>query len=454
MTAYKPTLKDISYLFKLVIPIMTESLINMCFGIADTAMLGKSDGAAAAIAAVGVAGPIIDLFISITAAFCIGVTACIAQSYGAKDFENCKKITAHSVPLLAAFGLISSLVLVIFAPQLMKLQGANKEVFGNAVTYFRIVGAGCVFHFITIAVTAAFRGIGQSKLPMVYNLAAGAINVFFNYCLINGNLGFSKMGVAGAAIATTLAKIIICALSLILLFKLDTAVKPSVAKGFKFKLSTLKPVVSLGSASAAEQMILRAGNIVSTMIISALGTASFAAFNISAQTEGFDWAIAGAFCAAATTIAGMAKGEGKPEKAFAMTKVIWCIALVFALATSFAYYFLGGNIASLYTNDKDVITHASQVLKVFSLITVGTCTHNVFAGAMRGMGYSKYPMLASLATLWVFKVFGSFIFATLLGYGVTAVAFCCVADQTVRGFINIGFFNRLKKRTYREKQSA
>ena len=83
--------------------------------------------------------------------------------------------------------------------------GANEEIYADAVAYFRIVSAGYLFHIFNCMVTAALRGVGITRLPMIYNLGSGALNVFLNRALIGGRFGFPALGVAGAAWATTIS---------------------------------------------------------------------------------------------------------------------------------------------------------------------------------------------------------------------------------------------------------
>ena len=100
--------------------------------------------------------------------------------------------------------LIISTAAVVFAAPIMRLAGTAEDTHEDAVAYFRIITGGMVFNTLTMVINAAQRGAGNTRIAMKTNIAANAVNICFNYLLIGGNLGFPKLGIRGAAIATVL----------------------------------------------------------------------------------------------------------------------------------------------------------------------------------------------------------------------------------------------------------
>ncbi len=442
MEKYKITGRDSKLFVKMVIPVLIESIINTLFGIMDTAMLGRVENASRAIAAVGITGSLINMFIVLSAAFCVGFTAKISQHYGAQEYHKCHEITAQMMPILAAIGVVITAVMSFGAPLLVRFVGANSEIFEDAVSYFRIIGYGMFFHVMAIAVTSSFRGIGQTKLPMFYNIGAGVVNVFLNYCLINGHLGFPALRVEGAAIATTVSKVFMFLAAIIAIYRMDTIVKLKIKDKMMPKKETVMPSVKLGLSSALEQVILQGGNVLTTKIISVIETLPYAAYTIASNMESMVWAISGSYATVSTTLAGMAKGEGNTAKAKAYVGMILKISLTTASALAVAYFLFGANLATLYTDDGQVASLVGQMLKIFSIMLFGIFTHQSVAGAMRGMGYMKYPLIASLISLWACRVFGCLMCVRVLGLGVMSVVVCITADQLVRAGINLLFFSK------------
>ncbi len=440
MEQYKITGADRKLFIKMVIPVLIESVINTLFGIMDTAMLGRVDNASQAISAVGITGSLINMFIVLSAAFAVGFTAIISQNYGAHKYHTCHEVTAQMMPIMAAIGVAITLIMCLGAPMLVKFVGANEEIYEDAVSYFRIIGYGMFFHIVAIAITSAFRGVGQTKLPMFYNIAAGVVNVFFNYCMINGNLGFPALRVQGAAIATTISKVFMFAAAVFAIYKMDSIVKLKIKDKMRPRKATVMPAVRLGLSAAFEQVILQGGNVLTTKIISVIETTHYAAYSVSLSMESLVWAISGSYGTVSTTLAGMAKGEGNTAKARSYVGMILKIALTTAAALALLYFFFGEQLAWLYTDETEVATLVGQMMKIFSVMLFGIFTHQTVSGAMRGMGFMKYPLIASLISLWACRVFGCLLSVRVLGLGVMSVVVCCTLDQLVRAGINVGGF--------------
>ncbi len=442
MEKYKITGADRKLFIKMVIPVLIESIINTLFGIMDTAMLGRVENASQAISAVGITGSVINMFIVLSAAFCVGFTAQISQNYGAQKYHTCHEITAQMMPILFAVGVGVTLIMSLGAPYLVRFVGANAEIYGDAVSYLRIIGYGMFFHIMAIAVTSAFRGVGQTKLPMFYNIGAGVVNVFLNYCLINGNLGFPALRVQGAAIATTISKVFMFLAAIVAIYKIDSIVKLKPKDKMRPRKEVVMPSVRLGLSAVAEQLILQGGNVLTTKIISVIETVPYAAYSISVSMESLVWAISGSYGTVSTTLAGMAKGERNMPKARSYVAMILKVALITASALAVVYFLFGKQLAWMYTSETEVANLVGQMCKIFSLMLFGIFTHQTVSGAMRGMGFMKYPLIASLISLWLCRVAGCFITVRLLGLGVMWVVICITGDQLLRAGVNLFFFIR------------
>jgi len=446
MEKYKLQKHDKSLFWKIFLPVLLESVINTLFGIADTAMLGHASNSAQAIASVGVNSAIINVSFNVPWAFCFGVTVCIAQAYGAKDYLKCKRATAQMLPILALIGVTVSSLMAIFAEQVVTFLGANDEIYADAVTYFRIIGYGQAFQIISCFVGSCYRGIGQNKLPMFIGISCGALNVLLNYCLINGHFGFPALRVAGAAWATTISKFIGMAASLLALFLADSTVKIRLRDIFKSGTDTIKSIMKLGSFSALEQLLIQGGYVLTTAITTVIPTAPYAAYQISLSAETMIWAVTNAFCAASTTLSGMAKGEGDLKKMKARVMFVWRVAVIFALVMGACYFFFGEGISSVYSEDADICHTSGILLKISWITLLAVATHQTLAGGMRGISHPKYPLISSGVSLWLFRVLVCFICVRLLGFGVISVVACTAADQVLRATLNMIFFKKCCKK--------
>lgn len=434
---YSLTRRDVRFFLSIMIPSLVELLLSQFFSMVDTIMLGRLPDSAEILTAVGLTASPINLVVCVVTAFCIGTTATVAVFTGAGKNDRARSTSRQSLMLLAAAGIVLTVVCIAFAEPIIRFAGAKEDTLLPAVTYYRLIAAGFFFQSVTISITASLRGVGITRIPMLYNLAAAGLNVLLNYILIYGKLGLPAMGIAGAALATTLSKIVAFLAAVVIMFFLKTPV--SVRKGDSFRPdpSILRRILKIGITSGMEQVILQSGAVLSTKILSVIPNVDFAAYQIASSAEGIAWQPGSACCTAATTCMGQALGEGRIDKAKAMTRMIYLTALSMSGAMVLLFLFCGRSIASVYTPDTAVAHTAAQIMIYCAISLPGVSTHQTIAGALRGAGDTKTPMIASLCSLWIFRVALSFLLVRVLGLGVLAMRICVTLDQLVRASINL-----------------
>jgi len=434
---YKLTRRDVGFFLTIMLPALVEMLLSQLFSMVDTIMLGRLPDSAVILTAIGITTAPINLIVCVATAFCVGTTATIAFLTGAGKHEDARRASIQSFLLMTGAGIVLTLVCTVFAEPMIRFAGAEGEILPLAVSYYRIVAVGFFFQSVTISVTAALRGVGITRIPMVYNLAAAFINVVLNYILIYGKLGISPMGIEGAALATTISKIaaFLAAVGMMVFGKLPVGIRRG--DSFRPDPQLLKRILRIGITSGMEQVILQSGAVLSNKILAVVPTADFAACQIASSVEGLVWQTGGACCAASTTCMGQALGEGRPEKGHAVTKMILFTALAMSGVLVMVFLFFGYPLASVYTPDKTVAKTASLILVYCAAALPGVNTHQTVAGALRGAGDTRTPMLASLCSLWIFRVALSWLLITVCGYGVIAMRICVTLDQLVRASINL-----------------
>jgi len=434
---YKLTRRDVWFFLSIMLPALVELILSQVFSMVDTIMLGRLPDSAEILTAVGLTASPINLVVCVVTAFCIGTTATVAVFTGAGKPERARSASRQSLMLLSAAGIVLTVVCVACAEPIIRFAGARDDTIVQAVTYYRLIAAGFFFQSVTISVTASLRGVGITRIPMLYNLAAAFLNVILNYVLIYGKLGFPAMGIAGAALATTLSKIVAFLAAVVIMFCLKTPVSVQKGDSFRPDIPILKRILKIGITSGMEQVILQSGAVLSTKILSIIPTVDFAAYQIASNVEGIAWQPGSACCTAATTCMGQALGEGRIDKAKAMTRMIYLTALSMSGLMVLLFLFGGHTIASVYTPDQDVVRTAARIMIVCAAALPGVSTHQTIAGALRGAGDTKTPMIASLCSLWIFRVALSFLLVRVLGFGVLAMRICVTLDQLVRASINL-----------------
>lgn len=418
---------DITY------PAFIELVLSTLFGMVDMIMVGQLSSSA--IAAVGLTNQPFMIMLALFAAVNIGTTTLVAWNIGAGKPENASAIARQIVVLNFVVGIIVSIIGVVFAEQTVIFMGANEDTLKDATAYFQIVAGGLVFQAVTMGITAALRGAGETKLPMIYNLGSNLLNVFGNYILIFGKLGMPKMGVSGAALSTTLSRIIACLFGIYLLYNDKSVVSISRKTKFKYDNGIIKKVLSIGMPSAVEQFVIQGGLMMFARIVSSLGTADFAAHQIGINISGLAFAPSMAFGVAATTLVGQSLGAGEKQKAKEYADIIHHMSIYVACAVGVLFLLFSHPLARLYNKELEVVALAGLVLKILAVAQPGQSTQLTLAGALRGAGDTMYPLYASIFGIWIFRVLVAYVFVNIFNWGLIGAWVALVLDQYTRAAI-------------------
>jgi putative MATE family efflux protein len=266
-------------------PVLVELLLSSLFGMVDMMMIGRiSDTAlaAASVASVGITNQPLFMGLSLVQALNVGATAMISRYHGAKQNHRIENVLRHVMlfsMLLLAIPL--SILGLYFTNPIMTFLGAQADALLAGRIYFKIIMVGFLFQSLNMSMSAALRGIGETKIPMRVNLFCNFLNVIGNAVLIYGLLGFPQMGIAGAGLSTALSNVVASLLLLGYLLKGEKDVKLNIKTKFSYDKNVMRNLIKIGVPASMEQVILRVGIIMFFRIIAGLGTVIYAAHNIA-----------------------------------------------------------------------------------------------------------------------------------------------------------------------------
>lgn len=432
---YRLEKRDFRFILTLVVPALIEYIISHLFTMVDTIMLGNTPESARAIAAVGMCGVPLNIVIDVLAALTVGTTAAVAFYTGSGEKEKARSAARQSLVLFSAIGLAVTVLALFMAGPVIRFAGAREDTFAEAVAYYRICAAGFLLMTATFAVSASLRGAGQTKLPMIYSLLSAALNVFLNYCLIYGNLGFPEMGVRGAALATTISKVPALLIALGFFFLGRTPVSCRRGDSFRPDKQILGRILKIGIPAALEQVILQTGALLSNKIIATIPTDDYAAFQVSHSLDSMSWQFAGACAVASTTAAGQMLGEGRPDKARSMIRAVFFLSIILTGGVAVLYILCGKPLAGIYTHEGMIADRAAGLLRIAAAGMMGISVHVPIAGALRAAGDTGTPLIASFISLWIFRVGVGYLLVIVLNLGAEGACLSCALDQVVRALI-------------------
>lgn len=429
-------------------PVLIELLMGSLFGMVDMMMLGWiADKAlsAASVAAVGITNQPMLIGLSLAQALNVGGTAMIARYVGAKQPHKVESVLKHVILLnLILLAIPLSLFGILYAEQIMVFMGAQADTVAAGSTYFRIVFVGFVFQTFNMSITAALRGIGETKAPMMINVRANFLNVIGNALLIYGLLFFPRLGVTGAGISTTLSQVVASVLMIRYLKKKDSPLQINFLKKFRYNKTVIQNLIRIGIPASLESLALRIGILFFVRIVAGLGTVVYASHQIALSILGLSFNPGQAFGIAASSMVGRSLGSKNLQLAEDYAKETRKIGSMISTLMAVIFFFFGPQLVGLYTSDPIIIANASGALKIIALVQPFQSSQLILAGALRGAGDTVWPLVGTFVGVFGFRVILSHIFVNTMGLGLIGAWYAVFADQFIRWTFVYGRFRTNK----------
>ena len=424
-------------IFHIVWPVFIEVLLGSLFGMVDMMMVGRiSEHAAQAVSAVGMTNQPVFLGLSFVQALNVGGTAIIARYYGAKKYKNISLVLKH-VMLLAMLGFVLpiSVLMIVLTPYVLSFLGADSSVIEVGSGYFRVIMLGFIFQSFSFTMTAALRGIGETKIPMRNNLIANSLNVLGNAVLIYGLFGFPVLGVTGAAISTALSNVIAMSLNLRYVLSKKSVLYLDFKEKFEFRFEMMKDLIRIGLPTALEQLALRVGIISFLNIVSGLGTNVYAAHQISLNILNLTYSPAQAFGITASTLMGQSLGAKNEQLARMYTRMCQRIGFIIAIGMSLFIFFGSKTLAEFYSTNPEIIQNTMIALTIVAFVQPFQSHQLITSGALRGAGDTVWPLIAIFVGSILIRVSLGYIFVNIIGLGLAGAWYAVFIDQFIRWLI-------------------
>ncbi len=417
-------------IFKLALPAMLEFGLMMLVQMIDMIQVGSLGPWA--IAATGLAAQPTMLIFSVFSALVVGTTALVARAAGAGNRDYACRVTRQSFIIVLIMGIIITVIGIPASGSIIKLMGADVDTIEPGTIYMKIIIAGTIFTVGNMVLAASLRGVGDMVTPMISNIVANIINIFMNWVLINGKLGFPRLEVAGAAIATSFSRLIAFVITLHAVYARDKYIHISIHDSYRFEPDIIKSVLNIGIPAAIEQLIMRGGALLFARLIAGFGTIMFAAHQIAINIDGLGIVPAMAFQMAATTLVGQGIGAQKPELSEEAARQSTIISTIMMSLIGVIYFFLGKYAIGIFTKDAQVVALGRNALKILAFSQPFTAIYFVMAGALRGAGDTKYAMYASAIGMWAVRLGIGYILADLLNMALAGAWIAVTIDMAVR----------------------
>lgn len=429
-------------IFFFTIPIFLGNIFQQMYNTADAVIVGRFSGKEA-LAAVGTAGPIMNILIFFVVGFSLGSAILMAEFYGAEDIEKLKKEIATTIKAGAVFIFLLSAVALFSVKYILILMNTPIEIMEMAEGYLRIIIIGLIFSFLYNILSAEMRAVGDSKTPLGILVIAVVLNIGLDIYFIK-NLG---MGVKGAAYATVISQIAAVVISLLNIYFRMPVLRLTL-KEFVIDLTLLKKTMSYSLSYAVQQTIIFTGAVFVQGAVNPLGIDSIAAFNSGSRIDGFILTPGDSMGAALTTFISQNRGAGKDERIFKGFKSTLTMSLLYCVATAILIFIFSGSIMKIFieSSETEAIFLGRTYLKTIAFFYILTALCNTLQGFFRGFGRMDVTLIATFIQIPI-RVVLSYMLTKYMGISGVAVGMGIgwIFMASYEGYLYMRYRNRRRE---------
>lgn len=421
----------------LAVPAMIENILQTAVGFVDTlfiARIGLDE-----VTAVGIANAIFAIYLALFMALGVGASSLVSRNIGAKDLQKANRAAQNAIKLATWLAVATGVFTLLGAEWLMSLFGANEGISEIGGLYLRIVGGASVFMAWMTVFGSILRAAGDTKSPMNVALVINILHIPLDYLMIFGIGDWEGWGVAGAAWATVIVRLLGTVFLLWYLKRAGFAVLKDATSKDK---NAMKEIVNLTIPAAIERLIMRLGQVVYFGLIVAIGAKVFASHTIAGNIEMFSYMPGYALAVAATTLVGQAWGSSKWKEAHQYGLITVALGMVFMSIVGVVLFIWAPWFASWFTDDREAIEMVTIALRIDAFAQPALAAGLILTGALQGIGDTKSPMYSTAVGMWGIRILGILLLSIYWDLGIAGVWIAIAVDITVRA---IYLYSRYKK---------
>lgn len=402
----------------LAVPMVLEVVLESIFAVADifwVSHLGPDS-----VAAVGLTESLLTVVYALAMGLGIGATAVVARRIGEKDREGAARAAAQALVLAVIVSIVLGVAGALLAPHLLRLMGAEPSVVATGRTYATIMLGGEAAIIVLFVVNAVFRGAGDAAIAMRVLWLANIINIVLGPLLIFGVGPFPRLGVTGAAVATTFGRSVGAIYAVLRLFRQASRV-PVAPRHLRVDVGVMRQILQLSGSATLQNLIGMASWIGLVRILAGFGSDALAGYTIAVRLIIFVLLPSWGLSNAAATMVGQSLGARKPERA---ETSVWRAArynAVFLTAVGLLFFAAAPLIIRAFTTEPTVSDIAVRCLRIVALGYPLYAYGMVLTQSFNGAGDTWTPTWLNLFCFWVFEIPVAWTLAHGAGFGPSGV---------------------------------
>jgi putative MATE family efflux protein len=426
----------------LAVPMILELSLESVFAVVDMFFVGKLGENA--IATVGLTESVIALVYSAAIGLSTAATAMVARRVGEKNPEAASKAGAQVIIISMIVTIVISIAGIIFAADILRLMGAKPEVIRTGTGFARIMLGGSVAIILLFLINGIFRGAGNAAIAMKSLWLASLINIFLCPMLINGFGPFPKLGLEGAAIATTIGRSIGVLYQCYFLVK-GKGMLDMKASHFNWDSAIIKSLIKI-AWPATLQFLIASGSwiVLARLVAETGGTTASAGYQVAIRNVVFFILPAWGLSNAAATLVGQNLGAGQPGRAEKSVLLCTKYNVYFMALVTILFVFFSTPIINIFTKDKNVIVFGAQALQIIGAGYIFYGIGMVMMQALNGAGDTRTPTIINFICFWLFQIPLAYLLAKGFGWGPTGAFIGVPVAESAIALLAFYFFKKGK----------
>ncbi|MCK5381511.1 MAG: MATE family efflux transporter [Candidatus Latescibacteria bacterium] len=414
----------------LALPMMIGNVLQNAFSIVDMIFVGRLGPSA--IAAVGMSGVVLGFLFVVIIGIYTGTVALVARFIGAKNPSEAENVAMQSLFLGGFCYAAIAIMGYPLAPFILRVLGGTEEVVGQGVPYIRIMFLGSFAMIFTVVLSSVLRAAGDAITPLKILTLATVLNIGLDPLLIFGWGPFPRLGVAGSALATVIARGLGAALLLWIFLRGNGVIHLKIARA-RIDLALLGRIIRIGIFASIQGILRNISGVVLTRLVAMYGTYAVAAYMIGMRLQMMVMMSAFGLAGAVATLVGQNLGAHKPERA---ARTAWItVGVGFAIMTVLGIFYIvfSRSIIGVFNKDPEVLRIGMQYLRIcagaFGFIGLSI----ILGRALSGAGDTVSPMVITAIGLLGIRLALSLLFSWKLG--LTGIWLGITASTIIQGLM-------------------
>lgn len=420
-------------LVKFMLPVLGALILQAMYGAVDILVVGQF-GTDEAISAVSTGSNLVNLVTFTVAGLAMAVTILMGRYIGEKKPEKIGKVIGGAICLFAAVAIGLTAVILIFARPLSQLMQAPAEALDSTVTYVMICGGGMVFIIFYNLISSVFRGMGNSKLPLLFVGIACVVNIAGDLLFV----AVLNMNVAGAALATVLAQAVSVVLSVLIIRKQKL---PFTLRKEDIRFNEEVPrILVTGAPIAIQEVLTQFSFLALCAFINNLGIEASSGYGVANKLVSFIMLIPSSLMQSMSSFVAQNYGAGKERRARRAMVCGMAIGASVGVVISVFAFFRGDLMAMMFTPNAEYISQAADYLRGFALEAIVTSFLFSFIGYFNGHGQTLFVMIQGLAQTFLVRLPMSFFMSVMPDTNLTYIGLAAPSATIFGIAINVAYY--------------